>query len=98
MTPDSDECLVCFLERSLDVVGCDGTLALSEQWRLSRPDPIDWLHRWLENRGGYCDCEVLLNVFRGDTLSALGLALRCPASLATAIAAAEDEDEDDVAW
>jgi hypothetical protein len=45
---------------------CDGTLRAAEQWAQSAG--VDWppLRRELEENGGYCDCEVVLNVFGGD--------------------------------
>ena len=45
---------------------CDGTLRGAQQW--ADGAGIEWprLQRELEENGGYCDCEVLLNVFGGD--------------------------------
>jgi hypothetical protein len=45
---------------------CEGTLRVSQQWAESAG--VDWprLRRELEDNGGYCDCEVVLNVFGGD--------------------------------
>ncbi len=98
--PAPRECLVCFLERALPVSGCDGSLRLAAHWRQAQPYPADWLPRWLERRGGFCACEVLMNVFDDDTLTVLGVGLRCPESLAASIAAAEldGREEDEGAW
>jgi Protein of unknown function (DUF2695) len=45
---------------------CDGTLRVAQEWAQSAG--VDWppLRRELEENGGYCDCEVVLNVFGGD--------------------------------
>jgi hypothetical protein len=45
---------------------CDGTLSAAQEW--ARSAGVDWppLRRELEENGGYCDCEVVLNVFGGD--------------------------------
>src|SRR2546425_779444 len=45
---------------------CDGTLRAAREW--ARGAGVDWppLRRELEENGGYCDCEVVLNVFGGD--------------------------------
>jgi hypothetical protein len=45
---------------------CDGTLRAAREW--AQRAGVDWprLRRELEDNGGYCDCEVVLNVFGGD--------------------------------
>jgi hypothetical protein len=45
---------------------CDGTLRGAQRWAES--SGVEWsrLQSELEANGGYCDCEVLLNVFGGD--------------------------------
>ena len=45
---------------------CDGTLRGAQQW--AHGAGVDWprLRRELEDNGGYCDCEVVFNVFGGD--------------------------------
>jgi hypothetical protein len=52
---------------------CDGTLRAAEEW--ARRTGVEWppLRRELEDNGGYCDCEVVLNVFGGDFDRAFGL-------------------------
>ena len=61
-TPRPDECLPCFLERVLQF-GCDNTLSWSGRWRDRRMPRDTGLERRLERSGGYCDCEVLGNVW-----------------------------------
>jgi hypothetical protein len=41
---------------------CDDTRRLTDAWALRRSQAIDALHSWLEDNGGFCDCEVLANV------------------------------------
>jgi uncharacterized protein DUF2695 len=45
---------------------CDGTLSAAQEW--ARGAGVHWprLRRELEENGGFCDCEVVLNVFGGD--------------------------------
>jgi hypothetical protein len=50
----------------LDGQPCDGTLRGAERWAAGAG--ISWrrLQHELEENGGYCDCEVVLNIFGGD--------------------------------
>jgi hypothetical protein len=41
---------------------CTGTLVLSERWIGGRGHDVASVVSWLRDNGGYCDCEVLLNV------------------------------------
>lgn len=78
LRPASRECLVCFLERCLGLEECTGTLAFTDEWLLSQVLPARWLPDWLASRGGFCDCEVLLNAFPDlSTTVVRGLELRC---------------------
>jgi hypothetical protein len=54
------------VEDQLRELSCDGTLRGAQQW--ADGAGVEWplLQRELEENGGYCDCEVLLNVFGGD--------------------------------
>ena len=45
---------------------CDGTLRAAQQWSESAGVAWSRLRRELEDNGGFCDCEVVLNVFGGD--------------------------------
>jgi hypothetical protein len=51
------------LDDELHERGCNHSLKLTEQI-LSNLDVKDVLSvlAWLEERGGYCDCEVMMNV------------------------------------
>lgn len=56
------ECLPCYLNRMLRASGCDNHLHWAGTW--GRVNRLPGLLRWLRANGGYCDCEVLFNVYR----------------------------------
>jgi hypothetical protein len=41
---------------------CDSTLAITEVFLRKHRLPVEPMIEWLEQNGGYCDCEVMLNV------------------------------------
>lgn len=49
------------VERSVDEHGCDHTLRFTEQWLLDHPGNREQVIDWLQQNGGYCDCEVCGN-------------------------------------
>lgn len=53
--------LVAFLEK--DTVRCDNTLKKSVAWMNTGGYNVDQGVRYLASRGGFCDCEVVYNVF-----------------------------------
>lgn len=61
--PHDRECLACYVSRMLNEHGCDNTLRWSERWQHSCASRATTLADRLARRGGYCDCEVLLNVY-----------------------------------
>jgi hypothetical protein len=61
--PTDRECLRCFVLRMISEFGCDGTHRWAIRWRDSRAPLATSLLDRLEELGGCCDCEVLLNVF-----------------------------------
>ncbi len=61
--PADRECLRCFLLRMINEFGCDGTHRWTIRWRDLRAPLATSLLAKLEELGGCCDCEVLLNVF-----------------------------------
>ena len=75
-----DECLYCYLIRMLDSFGCDNTLRWAQRWREQQAGSYGWLVSWLRRGGGFCDCEVIFNVFRDDRRTKRHLQLRCAAS------------------
>lgn len=59
--PGERECLPCYLNRMLAAVCCNNQLRWAEIW--GRQNKARGLRRWLQSNGGYCDCEVLFNVY-----------------------------------
>lgn len=42
--------------------GCDHTPAATDDWATREGIDLERLHEGLEEYGGFCDCEVLMNV------------------------------------
>jgi hypothetical protein len=64
--PANNECLRCYLRRTLEDYGCDGSRRWSVRWyKLRAPLDTQFLER-LEDLGGFCDCEILLNTWQED--------------------------------
>ncbi len=61
--PSPDECLRCYVDRMVLSHGCDTSLRFTRRWldESSFTNPRRLL-RWFQSSGGYCDCEVLMNV------------------------------------
>lgn len=86
-------CLCCYVRQALDDDGgCDGTLRRSLAWAAEQPASTTWLRRWLQSRGGFCDCEVLMNALGDNPVVVRGLVLAC------AFWESPDEDEDEDSW
>ncbi len=49
------------LDLRLPVNGCDHTRRLTIAFLRERSLPEDSVLRWLDENGGFCDCEVLAN-------------------------------------
>lgn len=62
-TPRPGECVVCFVERMTRAYGCSGRLLWAELWRDRCAPNATALAGRLGRKGGYCDCEVLMNAF-----------------------------------
>jgi hypothetical protein len=63
--PLSDELLEEFfdaLDSALTRQVCDHTRKLTRSWLEERGLPLDKVLSWMDEHGGYCDCEVLFNV------------------------------------
>ncbi len=71
--PAPGECLVCFLERMVSAYGCNNRLLFAQLWRDRMAPRATALERRLGAKGGYCDCEVLMNAYvrRDDYLREL---------------------------
>jgi Protein of unknown function (DUF2695) len=64
--PEPHECLRCYVRRMVSRHGCDGGLRIVRRWQQANPKSGPRLIANLEEQGGYCDCEVVLNVFRDE--------------------------------
>jgi len=63
VAPEGRECLACYVNRMLCEFGCDGTVRFALRYRDIRVPRATALARTLADGGGFCDCEVLMNVF-----------------------------------
>lgn len=61
--PQPAECLPCYLDRMLRTAPCDGTLRLATRYRDAVAPRATALEKRMYDRGGYCDCEILWNVY-----------------------------------
>jgi hypothetical protein len=61
--PRDRECLTCYVHRMVKEFGCNHELRWTMHWRDRNAPKAQALRRPLMDRGGFCDCEVLHNVF-----------------------------------
>ena len=59
--PRPRECLLCFVRRMLGEFGCDTSLRFARHYRDARAPRAIGLERRLEQKGGFCDCDVFVN-------------------------------------
>ena len=59
---DELEAIFDMLYAELPRCGCDCTRRLTRRWLDDRRHNAELVFAWLDQYGGYCDCEVLLNV------------------------------------
>lgn len=62
MSADHFKELFDYLDQQLEQEGCDDTLSLTESYLDEQGLEHEKVVSWLEEYGGYCDCEVLANV------------------------------------
>jgi len=62
LSPDLLRAMFSFIDEQLAERDCDNTLRLALHFLSERRLDADLVVEWLENLGGYCDCEVLANV------------------------------------
>jgi hypothetical protein len=53
--------LVVFVDAHVVAEGCDHTRRFTERWAEVRPVSLHRLAEGLEEFGGFCDCEVVMN-------------------------------------
>ncbi len=70
------EAMFQMLRTELETTPCDNSRRLTQLWLLSRGHDVRSVFAWLERHGGFCDCEVLLNV--EDSVEEAKEALRLP--------------------
>ena len=58
---DELQALFDMLDRDLPRNGCDHTRRLTEAFLRERGHEIETVFAWLDDNGGFCDCEVLAN-------------------------------------
>lgn len=60
--PKDRECLPCYVYRMVTAFNCDGSLRWARLWRDTQAPRATALLRRLADQGGFCDCEVLMNI------------------------------------
>ncbi len=58
---DKMKALFDYLDVELPIHGCDDTRRITEKWLKDHNVEADGVLGWLDNNGGFCDCEVLAN-------------------------------------
>jgi hypothetical protein len=62
LEPAQTRSLAAAIDAILAARGCDNTLRSAMAWARQEKVRWGWLRNELEQRGGFCDCEVLFNV------------------------------------
>lgn len=62
LSASQEAALAAAIEAGVQARGCDNTLRAAREWAAAAGLDWDELRAGLEGRGGFCDCEVLLNV------------------------------------
>jgi hypothetical protein len=63
---DQFHSLLRYLDEMIALQGCDNSLHHARAWAGAHGVPFGPLARTLRGLGGFCDCEVLMNVAAGD--------------------------------
>jgi hypothetical protein len=61
LADDVLEALFDYLEQALETQPCDHSRKLTECWLAENGHANEAVLEWLDETGGYCDCEVLAN-------------------------------------
>ena len=51
-----------YLDEKLEIDGCDETLRYTIKFLNNNNLPVEKSLEWMNENGGYCDCEVLANI------------------------------------
>jgi hypothetical protein len=62
LAPSQLKSLFDWLDMQLENDRCDHTLTMTRAWLEQQRLDVRAVVPWLEDNGGYCDCEVLANV------------------------------------
>ena len=57
------ESLFSFLDEKIDSEGCDHSYRFTDEWLSENKQQRTPVIEWLEENGGYCDCEVIANAY-----------------------------------
>jgi hypothetical protein len=60
------EALLAHLEGQVDGAGCDHSTSATQAWAREQDVEVPRLLRGLAEYGGYCDCEIVMNIDPGD--------------------------------
>jgi hypothetical protein len=55
------EALFDSVEMAIEDAGCDHSLRATTEWLSANGVDVGAVVTWLENNGGFCDCEVVAN-------------------------------------
>jgi Protein of unknown function (DUF2695) len=58
---DQFQALFDYVDEHLESQGCDHSRRFTEQWLSMKGVVAEPVLRWLEENGGYCDCEAIAN-------------------------------------
>jgi hypothetical protein len=61
LSPNEMRAMFDMLDAELPRRGCDHTRALTKAWLEAGGHNVDAVFAWLNDNGGFCDCEVLAN-------------------------------------
>ncbi len=71
------ESLLEHVDASVLAEGCDHARRATDAWAATWGVDLERLHVGLEEYGGYCDCEVVLNVHPEEVLEPVRMPHRC---------------------
>ena len=60
------ESLLAHVDAAVTTAGCDHTCRATDAWALAHGVDPDRLHDGIQEYGGYCDVEVVMNVDPGS--------------------------------
>ena len=61
LPPDDLKAMFDMLDSDLPIHGCNHTRRLTQSWLEENGHDVESVFAWLDENGGFCDCEVLAN-------------------------------------